>query len=762
MRRLLLLLGVLALVSCASQTPVPDVLEWQAEWIGAPWDGDEFDPSAVQPAPEFRKLFRVDRRVRRATAHVTGLGFFELYLNGTRVGDEIFCPNESSYGHRQNLMDGSIPMDDSHWRGFRVYYLNYDLTNLLRRGENTLGALLGNGFYATGRRRWVAPYGTPRLLCQLEIEYADGTSEVIASGTDWQVRRSPIVLNDLFEGEIYDARLEDAAPWEQAVPRKAPDGRLLLQDGPADRVMEVLEPRSVQRMDDGRWEVDFGEYVTGWVRLLGFEAPEGTRISLEFPVEGDYNGVYHYICRGGAVAEYAPRFVWWSFDKVIVSGWPGELRAEHLRAEVVHSDVRESASFNCSNPDLVRLHRIWKRTQTDNMHLGVATDCPHREKGPYTGDGQVACSAVMHNFAADRFYRKWLRDMSDCQDLETGYVPNGAPWHPGCGGGVAWGAAMVIIPWEHYLHYGDPSVLEEHYGAMTAQLRFMERWRTEEGIMRMQMPLGGGESLYWMNLGEWCPAYRLPDDSLVHTYYLWKCARILSETARVLGREDDALRCDALAGSVWEAFHRVFYHPESQSYGQQDGANVFALAMGVPEAYRAQVVGTLQREIGENGGHLNTGIFGTQLFFDVLCDNGLAELAYAVMTNRTRPGYFWWLEQGAKTFWEEWGGGNSHNHPMFGSGLVWLYTRIAGLQIDGREPAYRHIIIRPTPVGDLRYAFYETETPLGKASVRWERSGGVFKLEARVPRGAHATLWLPGADEPLSLKSGRHTFRTAE
>ena len=298
-------------------------------------------------------------------------------------------------------------------------------------------------------------------------------------------------------------------------------------------------------------------------------------------------------------------------------------------------------------PLINRVNHLFWRTQTDNMHMGVASDCPHREKGAYTGDGQVACVAVMENFDADKFYRKWLRDMADCQDTLSGYVPNTAPFHPGCGGGVAWGAAINIIPWEHYRHYADKSVLEEHYDAMQKQLAFMESWRTEEGIMNMQMPRGAEKPQYWMNLGDWCPAYNLPEDRLVHTYFLWKCARFMACAASVLGKTDDAARYDALAQDVWTAFHKVFFNPETASYGDNNGSNVFALHMGVPEENREAVVETLRKEIEANGGHINTGIFGTQIFFDVLCDNGLSELAYQVLTQKECPGYGWWVEQGA-------------------------------------------------------------------------------------------------------------------
>jgi alpha-L-rhamnosidase len=261
-----------------------------------------------------------------------------------------------------------------------------------------------------------------------------------------------------------------------------------------------------------------------------------------------------------------------------------------------------------------------------------------------------------------------------------------------------------------------------------------------------------------MNLGEWCPAYGFPDDKLVHTYFLWKCAKYTANASIALGKTEEAVRFNALADDVASAFHKVFYDSETKSYGYNNGSNIFALHMGVPEEHKADVVASLKKEIEENGGHLNTGIFGTQIFFDVLCDNGLQEMAYAAMCKKDQPSYGWWLEQGAKTMWEYWDGKKSRNHPMFGGGLTWLYTRIAGLQTDPAEPGYRHIVVRPTPVGDLTWASYETETPAGKAAVRWDIKKGKFILKVRVPDGSHASVYLPGSDTPKEVGAGKHVL----
>ena len=776
-RGLIIIVAATLLICTASLSPngsdktlatvAPAEVNWQAQWIGSPWEGEEYDKDIIQPAPEFRKQVTIQKRIRKATANVTGLGFFEFFVNGKKVGDDVLSPNETSYGHRTEI--GAL--DDSNWRNFRVFYLSHDITKMLRKGENTLGALVGNGFYATGRTRWVSPYGTPRFICQIEIEYQDGTTETIISDQGWQVRKSPIILNDVFDGEIYDARQESNEEWQQVAIRKSPDGKLMLQDGPADRVIETLHPQSIQKLDDGRWEVDFGDYVSGWVRLYDFTLAKGNAISIEFPIESAGNGEYKYIGNGHKTESYAPRFCWWVFEKAIISGWPGELKPENIVAEVVHSDVPVSAHFDCSNPLLKSINEIWKRAMTDNMHVGVPTDCPHREKGPYTGDGQASCVTAMHNFAAAGFYRKWLHDMTDCQDLETGYVPNGAPWHPGCGGGVPWGSAMCIIPWEHYLHYGDIGVLEENFGAMCEYVRHMQTWILPDGTMFQQLPSKDHPD-YWLNLGEWCVPYNLPSENLVHTWFLWRCADYTAKAAEALGRAEEAADYNALAEATAKAFHAKFYDPAAGGYtsgtgildanqygtgeggGMGDGSNIFALAMGVPEECRSAVIKKVKEEFEANGGHLNTGIYASGLYFEVLCDIGLAEEAYEAMTKTDFPSFGWWVEQGAKTTWEQWNGRDSRCHQMFGGALVWMYRRICGVRTDESAPGYKHIIVKPTPVGDLTWASYDTQTPQGTLAVRWDRDDTDFVLKITVPKGSTATVYMPDGSAPVELNPG--------
>lgn len=737
--------------------------DWKAQWIGAPWQGEEATDRTPDkqfpPAPLLRKEFNVTKKVASAHAFVTGLGYFELYVNGKKVSEDKLVPNQTNYGKRPDLDKAGIPIDDS-FRAYRVMYLGYDLTKLIQNGENAVGAILGNGFY-NPMIHWDKSYGAPRFICQIVINYTDGTSERVVSDGSWKAHRSAIVLDGVFAGEIYDARKEvkewstvacDEQDWEPVALRKAPEGTLVAQNAASDKVMEQLKPVAIQKLEDGSYEVDFGEEISGWVHMKGIRGEAGRTIDVSYICD-QKSGDNRYTLSGNAPESYAARFTWFVFRKVKISNWPGELTPDNLTAEAVYTNVETTGYFSCSNELFNKINRIWWRSQTDNMHGGVASDCPHRERSAYTGDGQVSCVTVMHNLDAASFYTKWIQDMLDGQNVKTGYLTNSAPWQPGCGGGVAWGAAMNIMPWEFYLHYGDREMLSRNYFGMKEQVRYMLTWRTADGIMNAKAPLGK-EPMYWMNLGDWCPPAGLPADSLVHTFYLWRCADFTARTAKVLGDEEAVKLYNTLAQQTKDAFHKKFYDAEKASYGGF-GSNIFALKMGVPEDVKAKVVQTLREEIVANGGHLNTGIFGTQFFFEVLAENGLNELAYEAMNKRDFPSFGHWIEQGATTTWEQWDGQNSRNHPMFGGALGWFYRKVAGFNVDEAQPGYKHIIIRPVLPRELTHAAYSQRTPYGVASVAWKKTQETLTMEVVVPVGSTATVYLPESTGKTVTESGK-------
>ena len=749
--------------------------EWKAQWIGVPWQDDtpldELGDMTPPPAPLLRKTFQVEKGLESARIWISGLGYYELHLNGQKVGDEVLVPNQTNYDKRKGLADFYISVEDN-FTGYKVMYLSYDVTQSLSQGENALGVILGNGFYNAGPE-WVKGYGSPRLLLQMHLEYEDGRKECIVSDPTWKVSRSAIVSDMIYQGEHYDARLEqpgwDTAPfddsgWEQAVPRKAPHGRLVAQNGPSDRVMERLQPQKIEKLGEGHYQIDFGEEISGWLRLNNMEGPEGQRIDIRYICESKV-GTNSYTLKGEGKENYATRFSWYVFRKAEIKGWPGELKPEHVTAEAVYSDVKRVGFFDSSNELINTIDRIWRRSMTDNMHGSIASDCPHRERSAYTGDGQVVCDMVMETYDVRAFYNKWLADIREAQNPETGYVPNGAPWQPGCGGGPAWGAAINIMPWSFYQHYGDKELLAECYPHMLAQLKFMSQHVDADGIMEMKDPCE------WKNLGDWCAPIQLPPAAMVHSYFYWLCHTLTAKAAHALGHTDDARKLEAEAERTHQAFMKRFWNEKTQSYGPY-GGNVFALSMGVDKNRLEQVRKALRQVIEDADGHLDTGIFGTRLLFEILADHGMIDLAYQIINKRTQPSFGWWIEQGATTTWEAWSGVNSRNHPMFGGSLVWLQRILAGIRTNESSPAYAHIVVKPIIPEGLEQASYSIETVKGLVSNSWKRNkDGRFEMTTVIPVGCTAKVHLPTsegsqwtesgnklADNVLDLTSGTYHF----
>jgi alpha-L-rhamnosidase len=745
--------------------------EWKAKWIGAPWQGEEPLPKPANPnaplpevlppnAPMLRKEFNISKKVEKAVVFLTGLGYFEFYLNGEKVGKDVLVPNQTNYGKRPGLINENIPLEDN-FRDYKVMYLAYDIKHQLIKGTNALGCILGNGFYNPAKY-WALGYGTPRFIAQVVITYSDGSEDLIISDETWKAARSPILMDMVYYGEHYDARLEQPGwnkpgfndkSWQPCMLKKAPEGKLVAHTAWPDRIMNRIKPVKIEKLNDTTYRVDFGVEVSGWSRLSRIKAPAGHKIEIKY-ISSNYSGDNSYICSGKYPETYAARFNWFIFRTVEVVNWPGELRPDQIVAEEVHTYVEETAEFETSNFLFNGVNKIWCQSQTDNMHGGVASDCPHRERSPYTGDGQVACVTVMHNFDARNFYNKWIQDILDAQDVTTGYVPNGAPWQPGCGGGVGWGAAVCIMPWEFYLHYGDKDLLGNSYPCMKEYLRYMLGWVDRDGIMLSQRTGKNGKFLRWFNLGDWVTPGDLPPDAMVHTFFLWRCAGLTASAASALGKTEEAKVYEDLAMKTKEAFLKRFWNESTHSYGKA-GGNIFALKMGVPASQYEQVTTALKDEIKANNGHLNTGIFGTQFFFEVLSDNGMHDLAYEAMNKTTQPGYGWWITQGATTTWEQWSGDNSRNHPMFGGGLTWFYRKLAGMNADPDEPGYKHIIFQPRFVAGHTFTKYFNLTPYGKAGIYWKNENRHFTMEVTVPVGSTATVYVPLMNGKKIFENGR-------
>lgn len=732
---------------------------WEAEWIGASWQKDERGNWYTR-YPMFRKEFNVGAGLESAKLFISGLGYFEARINGGKVGDDFFAPGLTDYTRRPFLgTNPRIPLDPD-VTAYRTLYLGYDVTGMLRKGANAIGVTLGNGYFhtrPTAQSAQCEPFGVPRLIARIELTYKDGRTEHISTDTSWKAAESPFIFGDIWAGEAYDAREEQAgwdkpgfddSAWTAAVKRSTPDGPLTANNGPTDKVTEVFKPQSFEKLDNGSYKVDFGTVISGWTRFRGITGNAGDTLKVEYISEYP-SPRCEYIFAGSDPVDFAPRFTWYVFREAVISGIK-DLSAEQLTAEAVNTNVPVNATFTSSNPLFEKVLTIFERSQMDNMHSAVASDCPHRERLPYTGDGEIAMAAVLTAFDAASFYNKWIGDVIGSQNPKTGHVPNGAPWEPMCGGGPAWGAAICVMPWEFYLRYGDKDVLEKSFEGMKAYTKFFEYWTRPDGTVHVQKAAPDAPETMWFSLGDWVPPYENPDASLVHTFYYWLCAHNTCLTAKALGKDAEAEEYARLCETIKSVFDKAYYNPEEKSYGDY-GSNVFALYMGVPKEHYADVCATLRNELAvKYKGHANTGFIATRFLFETLAMNGMADLAYTIMNQRDFPSFGWWIEQGATTTWEAWDGGGSRNHPMFGGSLTWLSKNLAGVDADPEAPGFKHIIVRPIPVKELPDVRYSQKTPYGTVESHVSHDGKTVKVEVTVPFGSTATVYVPKSVEAAS------------
>ncbi len=719
-----------------------DSCDWQAKWTGIP-QTDNPEISKKNPALYFRKTFQLSESAKKARVYISGLGYYELYINGKKVGDHVLSPNHTNYDRRQSTQFGEIRVGNM---SSRVLYETFDITSFLHSGENAVAVCLGDGWYFQNEREEDVPYSydTPRFIAQLEMQLADQSRKTIISDNTWKTSFGPIVHNGIYSGEIYDARLEqpgwnninfDDSQWAAAHIVRPPQGKLMAQMSPPDRIINTIKPVSISHPEPDAWRYDLGQVISGWVRLK-VNGPRGVKIKLNFIEDFGFNygQTDTYILKGGGQEVWEPSFTWHAFRYVDISNAPFAMTIDNLEGRIVNTDVKSAGQFSCSNSLFNKILENYRWTQLGNMHGGVPSDCPHRERRGYTGDGQISAQAAIYNFDMAAFYTKWLNDMSDAQNAVTGYVPNTVPYQGG-GGGVAWGSAYILIPWDMYLYYGDKQILERHYESMKKWMAYLVKMRDDDGIIVEN------------NLGEWVP----PDPteippSFVSTAYFYHELQLMNKIALVLHRKKDAIYFDKIAQKTKIAFHKKYYRPDKNIYsiGRQ-GANVFALGFGlVPDSLQSAVFASLVHNIQVNTkGHFDTGMMATPLLLDVLTKFGRVDLAYTLMAQADFPSFGYEIEKGATTIWETWWGTDSHSHPMFGSVCQWFYNALAGINSDTKSPGFQNIIIRPQPVSGLKYAQASYQSNHGAIKSRWEMNNNDFVLHLSIPSNTTASVFIP-------------------
>lgn len=722
--------------------------DWSADWIGYPpgWNGR---------ALYFRSDFDLAKEVRSARAYVAGVGYYELRLNGAKVSDHVLEPGYTDYSKR-------------------VLYATHDVTAALHRGKNTVGAIVGNGWY-----------GMPKFFLQLEITFADGTQQRVVSegghsqnNSAWRVSDGPILANSVYDGEIYDARrektnwdmpgglarekgLDRCDGWNTAIPVEPPGGRLVSQYNEPIKIIDAFAPANLTEPKPGLFVFDTGQNLAGWAQL-GAQAPAGTAITLRFAESLFPDGTVNqenlrsaaatdtYLAKGQGRETWEPRFTYHGFRYVQMEGFPGRPTLDNLVIKRVRSAVPTNGTFECSHPLINRIQRMIWFTEASNLH-GVPTDCPQRnERMGWMNDLTVRLEESLYNFELPRFYHKFLDDVSDTQ-MSDGTITDTAPFKWGKRPADPVSASYLLMGWFLYQHYADTQVLADHYEGFKGWVDYVAG-RAENFIV----PYGS-----W---GDWSPpaaeslsgspgagaiAKRTPLP-FMSTGYLYYTADILSKMAHVLHKSKDERHYAQLAAKVRAAFNKKFWNETAGGYESNNQAcNSFALFLGMAsEQNIPRVVTNLVKDVEAHQDHLTTGNLCTKYLMEVLANNGRDDVALRIATQETYPSWGFMLANGATTLWERWehltkGGMNSHNHPMMGSVSAWFYKYLAGIQCDPDQPGFKHFFIRPHVIEGLTWARASYHSMYGPIRSEWRKENGAFILKLTIPVNTSATVCLP-------------------
>ncbi|MDR3625905.1 MAG: family 78 glycoside hydrolase catalytic domain [Ignavibacteriaceae bacterium] len=732
--------------------------DWKALWIGTECNIPQ-DSAITGPAPYFRKEFELNKKIKSVRAYVCGLGFYELYLNGNKIGDQVLAPAQTNYDVR-NLNNLRYPYDDQSTQ--RVLYNTFDVTGQLKSGQNTVGIVLGNGWYNMRDHRpegdmW---YDTPRLILQMEVIYQDGTKNLITSDSSWKYTTGPLLHDGIYTGEMYDARLQlagwnmngyDDGNWNNARLVRPPSGALQPQLAPYDKIMRTISPLSVKRVNDSTYLFSIDEMISGWAQLK-VKGNAGDTIRLRFIAEegNDYKQSDTYILSGKGEETWEPKFTWHAFRTIEAVSKKAHLDKNSLLVKVVNTDVKSAGSFYCSNKLFNKIYKNYLRTQFDNFHGSLSSDCPHRERLGYTGDGEVLTETALYSFDMIQFYNKWFNDFEDARNKKTGFVTHTAPFEGG-GGGPAWGSAMVIMPWKYYCFYGDRKILEDHYRGMKQWVAYLSTRTDERGIVMREEPNG------WC-LGDWCTVDKIELPApLVNTCYYYYVTNIMKDVAGVLGRKGDSLFFANQLNKIKNDFNRVFYDSVKKQYWEnRQGANVFPLAFGlVSEENENAVYNSLLDHLKKLNYHFDTGILSTPLLLNVLTQRNNADLAYQLMNQKDYPGFGdAILNKGATCLWEYWDGRKSRCHPMFGSVIAWFYKTLAGINYDTDNPGMQHFIIEPGMYDSLSFCKASYNSVYGKIVSDWKvKKDGTFTINVEIPDNTTATIKIPAKDEKHLLNN---------
>jgi len=729
-----------------------DKKEWQAKWIEP-----EQDTLSNGPVFTLRKEFPLSKKIKRARAYATAHGLYELHLNGKKVSDDLFTPGWTTYEKR-------------------LQYQVYDITHLLKSGQNTTGALLGDGWYK-GDLAWDNEYGfygkKIGFLCQFIIEYTDGTKEVIITDKSWKgTTKGAITLNSIYHGESYNASKEltgwstteyDDNHWKNVQVVDYPLENLVPTISvPVKRIHE-LKPIKIWTTPKGTLVADMGQNMVGWVKL-NIEGERGTIITLRHAEVMDKDGEFYtenlrdakattkYTLKGKGVETYEPTFTFMGFRYVAIDGFSGELKPENLTGIVVHSDMKPSGTFDCSNPLINQLQKNIQWGQKGNF-LDIPTDCPQRdERMGWTGDAQAFVRTAAYNMDIASFFSKWLKDVEAEQD-DRGAIPFVVPnvlgeVKPSAG----WADVVTIAPWTLYQVYGDKRLLEQQYPSMKKYVEYIRKEAGENFIWK-----GGSVFGDWLffkpNIEKWRIGDGHTNQDYIATAFYAYSTKILMLAAKELGKEKDVKKYRTVFENIKKAFNENYITPTGRTSSDSQTSYILALMFDLlSEEQKPKAVDLLVQDIKNRQNHLSTGFLGTPYICHVLSDNKRTDIAYDLLLQETFPSWLYPVKKGATTIWERWDGirtdstfqtvtMNSFNHYAYGAIGDWMYRVVAGLEIG--EPGYKKIIISPQPDARLKYAKATYESRYGPIKSGWKLEGNQLKVNVVIPPNTTAQIILP-------------------
>ena len=739
--------------------------EWKSDFISAetPTDADNAKGTYL------RKMFFITKKIKSAYIYTTALGLYHLYINGEKVGSDEMTPGWTSY-HKHLL------------------YQTYDVTTSLSSGENVIGAHIGAGWYkglmSFNHIRNIYGKNTA-FLAQLYITYDDNTQEILSTDKSWKASYSPVLFSEIYDGEIYDARLEqdgwsnkdfDDSSWHDAKIIKSSIDILKPQYTSKPGINDKIDAKRIFITPKGETVIDFGQNLTGWIEFK-VHGNAGDKVELKCFEVLDKNGNAYfanlrtaketiiYTCKGDDEEIFHPNFTFQGFQFAQIVSYPGEIKKENFTAYTVHSVMDLTGSFECSNQDINQLQHniLWG---LKGNFLDVPTDCPQRdERLGWTGDAQIFCRTACFLMNAYAFYEKWLRDVEADQTLEGG-VPHVVPdlltgrsehdWllSQGTHSATAWADVAIIAPWTLYLTYGDTQIIKQQYNSMKKWIDFMYNHMDKHGIWHYKLQFGD-----WVALdAEEGSYFGATPSELVCSAYQAYSTLLFAKMAKIINKQDIANIYFKRYEQLLDNYHKNFFDKDGNLTAQTQTAHVISLYFNlVEDKYRAKIAQNLVKLIEKENGHLVTGFIGTPYICHALSQNGYINEAYNLLLKDDFPSWLYQVKQGATTIWEHWDGlkpdgsmwspdMNSFNHYAYGAIGEWLYRAVAGIEIDENNPGYKHIIFKPVFNDNLTYVKANFQSIYGNVSIHWQyQSQDQIKITLDVPANTTATLCLNNA-----------------